>query len=237
MLTKRDVDVAGNVKRVVDQIACAVDRAGIDAGSVKLLAVTKTVGAEQITEALEAGITCLGENRVQEGMAKRSELGDRVFEFHLIGPLQKNKVNKAVNCFDWIETVDSVELAQRIDRACEVQGKRLPVLVQVNLAKEPTKSGVAEEGLAGLVEQARAMRHLSVRGLMTIPPYCENPEDARPFFRRLKKLLMGLNAKQSVESAMRELSMGMSHDFPVAIEEGATIVRIGTAIFGERPSL
>ena len=235
MLSGRDVDVAGNVKRVTEQIARAADRRGIDARTVKLLAVTKTVGADLVAQALKAGVTCLGENRVQEGVAKRSELAGQVFEFHLIGPLQKNKVNKAVDCFDCIETIESVELAQRINRACEALGKQMAVLVQINLAREPSKSGIAEEDLAGLVQQVRAMRYLSLRGLMAIPPPFENSEEVRPFFLRMKELLMLLNAEHPPTSALHELSMGMSHDFPVAIEEGATIVRIGAAIFGERP--
>ncbi len=234
MISGTDADVIGNVEQVKEQIARACNRAGRKAGTIKLLAVTKTVEADLVMKALRAGVTCLGENRVQEGMSKRLELAGQVFEFHLVGPLQKNKVNKAVDCFDWIETVDSVELAQRIDRACSARGKCMKALIQVNLAKEPSKSGIEVEYLTELVERAQTMRNLSVCGLMTIPPYFERPEDVRPFFRRLKELLDQLKTRLCSDTVFGELSMGMSHDFPVAIEEGATIVRIGTAIFGER---
>jgi pyridoxal phosphate enzyme (YggS family) len=174
---------------------------------------------------------------VQEGIAKRSELAGQKFEYHLIGPLQKNKVNKAVSCFDWLETIDSLELACKIDQACLGQDRQMPVLIQVNLANEPTKSGIGEEDLFRLGEQVQALRYLSLRGLMTIPPYFPNPDEVRPFFRRLRKLLELWNSQCSPKYAMTELSMGMSHDFPIAIAEGATIVRVGTAIFGERQSL
>ncbi|HVN80701.1 MAG TPA: YggS family pyridoxal phosphate-dependent enzyme, partial [Terriglobia bacterium] len=164
----------------------------------------------------------------------RLELAEELFEYHLVGPLQKNKVNKAVDCFDWVETIDSIELAQRIDRACSVRGKCMPALIQVNLAKEPGKSGIEVENLTELVEQTQSLKNLSIRGLMAIPPYYERPEDVRPFFRRLRELREQLEMRLRSDALLGELSMGMSHDFPVAIEEGATIVRIGTAIFGER---
>jgi len=234
MVPVTDADVISNVQRVREQIARACNRAGREEEAVKLVAVTKTVEAELIVKALRAGVTCLGENRVQEGIAKRLELAEELFEYHLVGPLQKNKVNKAVDCFDWIETIDSIELAQRIDRACSVRGKSMQALIQVNLAKEPGKSGIEVENLNELAEQTQSLGNLAVRGLMAIPPYFERPEDVRPFFRRLREHLEQLKMQLHSHVFFSELSMGMSHDFPVAIEEGATIVRIGTAIFGER---
>ena len=234
MIPVTDADVLGNVQRVRQQIARACNRAGREEGAIKLVAVTKTVEAELIKKALRAGVTCLGENRVQEGVAKRLELAEELFEYHLVGPLQTNKVNKAVDCFDWIETIDSIELAQRIDMACSVRGKCIKALIQVNLAKEQSKSGIEEDSLTELAEQTQSLRNLSVRGLMAIPPYFERPEDVRPFFRRLRELLEQLKIRLRSDVSWEDLSMGMSHDFPVAIEEGATIVRIGTAIFGER---
>jgi pyridoxal phosphate enzyme (YggS family) len=192
---------------------------------------------DRIRWALEAGISRLGENRVQEGQSKKPDLSAYTFEFHLIGPLQKNKVNKAVSTFDWIETVDTFELALRIDRACASINKVMPVLLQVNVGMEPAKSGVFEDGIAELAEQTATLGHLSVRGLMTIPPPEEDPERSRPYFRRLREWSQKVGRRAIANVEMRELSMGMSHDYPVAIEEGATIVRLGTAIFGERQPL
>jgi pyridoxal phosphate enzyme (YggS family) len=207
---------------------------GRKAESVKLVAVSKAVNVQRIEQALKAGIHCLGENKVQEGMEKRDQLAGYSYELHLIGPLQKNKVNKAVANFDWIETVDSYDLARRIDRACEGLNKIIPVLVQVNIAEEPSKSGVLEKDLSGLVDLIAKLQHISVRGLMTIPPFSENREVVRPHFRRLRELAENLDHLKMESVSMQELSMGMSHDYPIAIEEGATIVRVGTAIFGER---
>ena len=234
MILGTDVDVMGNIQRVNEEIVRACCRSGRNPEGIKLLAVTKTVDVDLFMKALRAGVTCFGENRVQEGISKRLQLAGQVFEFHLVGPLQRNKVSKAVDCFDWIETIDSVELAQRIDKACASRGKLMNALIQVNIANEPSKSGIEAEHVADLVERVQTMRNLSVRGLMAIPPYFQHPEEVRPFFRRLKELLDRLKTKLSCDAVFGELSMGMSHDFPVAIEEGATIVRIGTAIFGER---
>jgi PLP dependent protein len=228
------IDVASNVQSVLDIISKVAKQSGRNAESVKLVAASKAVNVERIVRALEAGVHCLGENKVQEGMEKRAQLGRFSYEFHLIGPLQKNKVNKAVATFDWIETVDSFDLAKRIDRACEGLNKVIPVLVQVNLAKEQTKSGVLEEELSGLVDLMAKLQHISLRGLMTIPPFSENPEEVRPYFRRLRELAERIDDLKIETVSMQELSMGMSHDYSIAIEEGATIVRVGTAIFGDR---
>ena len=181
-------EIKANVQNVLDTIGRAADRSGRQRESVKLVAVSKTIAVDTIRWALEAGIGRLGENKVQEGQSKKPDLSAYTFEFHLIGPLQKNKVNKAVTTFDWIETVDSFELALRIDRACASMDKVMPVLLQVNLDMEPTKSGVAEDAILELVERTAKLSHLSVRGLMTIPPPEEDPERSRPYFRRLREL-------------------------------------------------
>lgn len=228
------VDIGGNVQKVYETMMEAARRAGRNTESVRLVAISKTISVENIKEALAAGITCLGENKVQEGMEKKPQLSGLAFEFHFVGHLQKNKVNKAVNTFDWIETLDSFELAKRIDQSCQLLGKVIPVLIQVNLGKEGPKSGVTEEDLLPLVNQITRFQHLSVRGLMTLPPFFENPEEVRPYFRRLRRLSQEIDGLRLENVSMKELSMGMSHDYPVAIEEGATLIRVGTAIFGER---
>ena len=198
-----------------------------------MVAVSKTVGVEAIRQAIAAGATVLGENKVQEATSKQPLLGDST-EWHLIGSLQKNKANRAAEVFDWIESLDDLELAAKLDRACEQLSKRLPVLIQVNVGMEVSKSGIAEEEAVEFTSQLSAFTHLDVRGLMVIPPYSEAPEDSRPYFVRLRELAERIQSQRLTGVSMKELSMGMSHDFHVAIEEGATLVRIGTAIFGPR---
>lgn len=206
----------------------ACQRSGRDLESVKLVAVSKTHPANVIREAIAAGLTVFGENRVQEAENKIAELGREGIEWHLIGHLQSNKARRAVELFDVIQSVDSVELATRLDRICGEMGRgSLPVLMQVDLAGETTKSGVAETDLPQLIDVVRGCKHLSLKGLMVLPPYFDDPEATRPYFRRLREL-------RDRHTLGGDLSMGMSHDFEVAIEEGATIVRVGTAIFGER---
>jgi pyridoxal phosphate enzyme (YggS family) len=159
---------------------------------------------------------------------------DEPAEWHLIGSLQKNKANRAAEVFDWIESLDDLELAAKLDRACERLNKRMPVLIQVNIGMEESKSGIGEEKAEEFASQVAAFSHLEVRGLMAIPPYSEAPEDSRPYFARLRKLAQRIEGQRLTGVSMKELSMGMSHDFHVAVEEGATLVRIGTAIFGPR---
>ena len=212
------------------RIADAAMRSGRDPNEIKLVAVSKTHPPSVLHEAMEAGITVFGENKVQEAENKIIEIGRHAAEWHLIGHLQSNKARKAVQLFDVIHSVDSVELARRLERICEEEGREsLPVLVQVDIAGEATKSGIAEEGLSELVDYLNTCNLLQLQGVMVLPPYYEDPESARPFFRRLRsirdKMLPG-----------GELSMGMSHDFEVAVEEGSTMVRIGSALFGPRPS-
>ena len=212
-------------------------QAGRDPAEVRLIAVSKTHPPEALRRAIDAGVTDLGENRVQEADAKIPEVGRERALWHLIGHLQANKARRAVQLFDLIHSLDSAALAERLDRLCEETGRdELPVLLQVDLAGEATKSGVGEGGLDELAQTVAACRRLRLQGLMTLPPFFEEAERVRPFFRRLRELRDGLRERGSFGTAGGELSMGMSHDYEVAIEEGATYVRVGTAIFGERRS-
>lgn len=223
-----------NLDWVREKIGEAARRSGRVPESIKLIAVSKTVEPERIAMALAGGVHCLGENRVQEGAEKRESLKGYPFEFHLIGTLQKNKVNKAVTVFDWIQSVDSLELARKISQASGHLNKTMPVLLEVNLAGEASKSGITEARLADLALEMARLPFLSLRGLMAIPPFLEDPEAVRPYFRQLRELSNRLRRLDLPNGRFEELSMGMSHDFPIAIEEGATMVRVGTAIFGER---
>jgi pyridoxal phosphate enzyme (YggS family) len=200
-----------------------------------LVAVSKTHPAEVLRSASAAGVTVFGENKVQEAEAKIVEIGRDAAEWHLIGHLQSNKARKAVQLFDVIQSLDSVELAKRLERICIEEGRsELPVFVQVDLAGEETKSGIEENDVPELVEYLRGCENLRFDGLMTVPPYFEDPEAVRPYFRRLREIRDKLLSQNAFANGKGELSMGMSHDFEVAIEEGATVVRVGTAIFGER---
>jgi pyridoxal phosphate enzyme (YggS family) len=221
-----------NVRRQIEVTARRCNRA---TDEISLIAIGKTHPAEVLRVALEAGINDLGENRVQEAEAKIIALGRHAARWHLVGHLQANKARRAVRLFDFIHSLDSVSLAMRLDRMCVEEGRaELPVLIQVDLAQEETKSGVTEADLRGLVEGLTECPRLRLAGLMTLPPFFENAERARPFFRQLRQLRDELASKGAFAAKQGELSMGMSHDFVVAIEEGATMLRIGTAIFGER---
>ena len=220
--------LADNIASVRKRIAAAAERSGRDASGIKLVAVSKTHPVASLREAIDAGALALGENKVQEAEEKITSLGRTAAEWHLIGHLQSNKARKAVQLFDVIQSVDSIDLAERLERICAEEGReKLSVLVQVDLADEPTKSGIAANELGQVVAAARGYRHLSLDGLMLLPPFFEDPEGARPYFSRLREIRDHLLPGG-------ELSMGMTHDFEVAIEEGATIVRVGTAIFGQR---
>ncbi len=192
--------------------------------------------AESVRQAYAAGLREFGENRVQEAAAKRLALQDIDAVWHLIGHLQSNKAKQACQLFDWIHSLDSLHLAEKIDRAAAELGRKLPVLIEVHLGEEASKFGVEEDELVRLSEQVGALPSLELRGLMTLPPFFDDPEDVRPFFRRLRELAARIEARNLPGVSMRELSMGMSHDFEIAIEEGATLVRVGTAIFGARQS-
>jgi pyridoxal phosphate enzyme (YggS family) len=224
-----------NLAAVRRKIETAAVRAGRNPNEIKLIAVSKTHPAEILREALGAGVSVFGENKVQEAESKILEIGRENVEWHLIGHLQSNKARKAVQLFDVIHTLDSVELAERLERICiEEQRENLSVLIQVDLANEVTKAGVTETGLPSLVEFLGTCKHLKFDGLMIIPPFLEDVEKLRPFFRRLREIRDELLGQNAFSNNRGELSMGMSHDFETAIEEGATLVRVGTAIFGER---
>jgi PLP dependent protein len=226
-------EIAGNLDRVRQRIALAAARAGRRPEEITLVAVSKTFPAEAIRAAYNTGLRAFGENRVQEFESKRVKLADLAdATWHLIGHLQSNKVRRAVNLFHRIDSVDSLSLAQKLDSAADAEGKRLPILLEVHLGGEATKSGVAQESVASLAEGILSLSHLELLGLMTVPPYSDDAEQARPYFRKLRELRDGLSRASG--KPLPVLSMGMSHDFEVAIEEGATEIRVGTGLFGER---
>lgn len=231
------MSIAENIARVQERIAAAARRAGRDPGEVTLIAVSKTFSAERIREVYDAGLRVFGENRVQEFAGKfdavRALPG---VEWHLIGHLQSNKAAKAAELFGAVDSVDSARLAERLNAAAEKSGKTLPVLIEINVGGEEAKSGVApgSEELEQILLGAVQWKYLVVRGLMTVPPYTDDPEGARPYFRQLREIRKQIAARHLPAVGMDVLSMGMSHDFDVAIEEGSTCVRVGTAIFGER---
>ena len=224
-----------NASAVFKKMSHAAMRAGRRPEDVRLVAVTKTVGIDEIRKAADIGLRVFGENRIQEAKEKitnlKFESSNSNIEWHLIGHLQRNKAKYAVKLFDMIHSVDSEELAADLDEEAKKAGKVQRVLIQVKLSAEETKSGISEQDLPLLVEKVARLGNLNLEGLMTIPPFFDDPEPARPFFRRLRELRDGLEKKGFV---LPELSMGMSNDYEVAIQEGATLVRIGTAIFGER---
>ena len=226
-----------NLAEIRGLIERAALRAGRDPSEVKLVAVSKTLPAAVLREAIAAGAVVLGENKVQEAESKIVEIGRDSAEWHLIGHLQSNKARKAVRLFDVIHSVDSLELAQRLERICIEEGRHeLSVFVHVDLAGEETKSGIAIIDMPELVGYLQSCKWLKFRGLMILPPFFDDPEATRPYFKRLRAIRDDLAAKHVFSEGRGELSMGMSHDFEVAIEEGATIVRVGTAIFGQRGS-
>jgi hypothetical protein len=223
-----------NVAQVRERIAAACRRSRRAPDEVKLVAVSKTFPPQSIRVAYEAGLRDFGENRVQEAAAKRPALSDLSITWHLVGHLQTNKARPARELFHWVHSVDSFRLAQKLDQATPSGGGRLPLLVEVNLGREESKAGVGESEVIQLAEHISQLATVEVRGLMVIPPFFDDPEQVRPYFRRLRELAQEIDAKSIANVSMRELSMGMSHDFEVAIEEGATIIRVGTAIFGAR---
>ncbi|MFZ0815012.1 MAG: YggS family pyridoxal phosphate-dependent enzyme [Candidatus Sulfotelmatobacter sp.] len=232
------MSISENIAAVRERIAGAARRAGRTLDDITLMAVSKTHPPERIREAYDAGQRLFGENRVQEFSGKAEALADlRDAEWHLIGHLQTNKAAKAVELFRAIDSVDSLKLAKRLDAAARVLGKKLDVLIEVNVGGEAAKSGIALDSpaLDELLIAAPRLEALAFRGLMTVPPFADDPEEARPYFRNLHELRDTLAARKLPAVAMDELSIGMSHDFEIAIEEGSTCVRVGTAIFGERP--
>ena len=221
------------VEGIRERIAAAALRAGRDPGEVLVVAVGKTFPASAIREAIAAGINDIGENRIQEARAKIPEI-DAPCRWHMVGHLQTNKVRLALRLFDWIQSLDSLRLAQELEKVGSDLGKQVRALVEVNLAQEQSKTGVAEGELFPLLERAGSFPHVRIEGLMAMPPYEPTPEAVRPFFQQLCRLRDEAGTRFP-HLTLTHLSMGMSHDFEVAVEEGATMVRIGTAIFGERP--
>ncbi len=226
-------DIEANIQNIRQRIAAAAARAHRDPAGIRLMAVSKTVEPERIQRALDAGITLLGENYVQEAREKIPAVG-RGAEWHMIGHLQTNKAKYVVHLFDWIHSVDRLELAQELDKRAFQHNRRLNVLVEVNVSGEASKNGIEPSGVPELVRRISALPHLTIRGLMTMPPYSDNPENSRPYFQALRGLRDEIHAAAIPNVRMDELSMGMTDDFEVAVEEGATIIRVGRAIFGER---
>ncbi len=226
------VDIAANYRAIVERIGEAAVRSGRDPVGVKLLAASKSQSIEKIRAAAAAGVRYFGENYVQEAAAKKPAAP--ALEWHMIGHLQRNKAKTAVELFDLIESVDSAELARALDRQGKARGRAVRALIEVNLGGEAGKSGVARERLGALLEEIGALSWLSVEGLMTVPPLSEDAEKMRPYFRALAELGRKYEKLDAPGIDLKELSMGMSRDYAVAVEEGATLVRIGTALFGPR---
>jgi len=227
--------IASRVAAVRERIARAAARAGRKPDDVTLVAVSKTQPVEAVREAFAAGVRHFGENKLQEAEGKISALSGLRADglvWHMVGHLQGNKARRAAEIFDTVDSVDDVGLAKRLERGAEAAGRRLPVLVQVDLAGEASKFGLPPDRLSASLEELKASEAVRVDGLMVLPPLFDDPEQSRPFFRRLRELLEAAAGQGLLRG--RELSMGMSHDFEVAVEEGATQVRVGTALFGER---
>lgn len=231
-MAAHDHFIAENVKRVRERVGRAAARCGRNPDEITIVGVSKTFPVELIQAAFDAGLRHFGENRIQEWESKQPRLAALNATWHFIGHLQSNKVRRAATLFHRIDSVDSVSLAQKINSAAAEENKRIPVLIEVHLGGEISKTGVAETDLTALAETIAGLPNLELLGLMTIPPYFENSEDARPFFCKLRGLRDALAAHLGMKLPV--LSMGMSHDFEVAIEEGATEIRVGTDIFGAR---
>lgn len=231
------MSISSNIERIKNEIADACSRAYRNPETVALLAVSKVQPAEAIHEALSAGQRMFGENRVQEWQSKRETLAQLMApsqalpNVHLIGPLQNNKTARAAEIFDSVDTLDSLKTAQRLDAAAQSYGKTVSAFIEVKLSHEDSKHGIDPTHLTALLDSLKPLHNLEIRGLMTVPPFHVDPERARPYFRELRRLR---DENQAQYSNLTELSMGMSNDFVVAIEEGSTTVRIGTAIFGKR---
>jgi pyridoxal phosphate enzyme (YggS family) len=233
------MSVKENITRVQDLIAAAAHHSGRKANEITLLAVCKTFPPGQIRQAYNAGLRVFGENRVQEFAGKIAALRDlRDAEWHMIGHLQTNKAHQAAELFSHIDSVDSVRLAHKLASAASETGKKIPVLIEINIGGEAAKSGVApdSEELENLLNAAPELPSIEFRGLMTVPPYGDDPGQSRPYFRKMRELFDEISNRRLPAISMEVLSMGMSHDYEVAVEEGATCVRVGTAIFGERES-
>ena len=228
------MQIQSNIKKINDDICAAAQKSGRAASDVTLIAVSKRKPAEMIQQAIDAGQRDFGENYIQEAMKKIDVLGRESAIWHFIGHLQSNKAKFAVKYFDLIHTVDTVKLAREINRQAEKIGKTQDVLLQVNIARETTKSGARENEIVEIAKQVSQFDNLHVSGLMCMPPFFDDPEEARNYFKQLKQLSKEIDRLNLPHTDMTHLSMGMSNDFTVAVEEGATLVRVGTAIFGAR---
>jgi PLP dependent protein len=232
------MSIADNVAAVRERIARVAARVGRDPHSVILMAVSKTVEPERIREAYAAGLRVFGENRVQEFEGKSATLSElKDAEWHLIGHLQSNKARKAAELFHAVDSVDSLRLAEKLNQAAAEAGKKLEILIEIKVGQEESKAGIPLDSpdLENLLRSAPQLESLHIRGLMTVPPFTDDPEGARPYFRLLRDMRDQIAARKLPAIQMDVLSMGMSHDFEVAIEEGSTCVRVGTAVFGIRP--
>ncbi len=234
-MTEMSDQLQNGLTSVRQRIKKAGERSGRSPNEITLIAISKTHPAEKLRAAIDLGVTDLGENRVQEAEGKIVEIGREAARWHLVGHLQENKARRAVELFDVIHSLDSVSLAKRLDRLCVTQGRpALSVLVQINLSGEQTKTGAAVDTATELLDAVGACERLRLVGLMTLPPYFSNAEQSRPFFKLLREMRDQFQGEGRFGERRGELSMGMSHDFEIAIEEGATMIRVGTAIFGER---
>ena len=230
------VNVAANYRAIQSRIVDAATRSRRKPEEIKLLAAAKSQSIEAIRAAIAAGVTLIGENYVQEAQAKKLAIADEAVEWHMIGHLQRNKVKPAVELFALMESLDSVTLARELAKEGRRRNKNVRAFIEVNLAGEESKSGVPEDKVLDLLETISELSNLTIDGLMTVPPFKQNPEEVRPYFTRLRELQLRLKEQRLPNIDLKELSMGMTHDFTVAVEEGATIVRIGTALFGPRKS-
>lgn len=227
------VDVPANYRIIIDRIGEAATKAGRRPEEIKILAAAKSQSVELIRAAIIAGVRMIGENYVQEAEVKRPTVSESV-EWHMIGHLQRNKAKVAIKIFDLIQSLDSVALALELNKEGKKQEKKIRTLIEVNLGGEATKSGIAKDQVTDLLRVVGDLSYLSVEGLMTVPPFKENPQEQRPCFSLLRELQVELQSLKIPNVNLKELSMGMTHDYAVAVEEGATIVRIGTALFGPR---
>lgn len=227
------MNIDDNLRHIREVMAEAARRSGRPVSAIRLMAVAKTVDDDRILAAIRAGVEIIGENYVQEAKRKIEKLG-KAIEWHLIGRLQTNKAKVAVHLFDMIHSVDRLELAAELDRRARVAGRVIPILIEVNVGGEESKSGIPLDSTPELLRLVAPLENLSIRGLMTMPPWFDDPEESRPYFRALRELRDRIAGEAIPRVEMRELSMGMTDDYAVAIEEGATIVRIGRGIFGER---
>jgi pyridoxal phosphate enzyme (YggS family) len=228
-----ETNIAANIDKVRQKIAAAATRCNRSPDSIKLLAVSKTFSSFAVEQAINAGITAFGENYIQEAKEKITAIEKRV-EWHMIGHLQTNKAKYAVNLFEYIHSIDRLELAQEINKRAGLINRKINILIEINISGEKTKFGITPSHAAGLIKEISVLENLSIKGLMTMAPYSENSENSRPYFAELRNLQQNIINEGIPGIQMENLSMGMTDDFEVAIEEGATIVRIGRAIFGER---